>query len=197
MTGNGPDLSDSPQHKTYYSRSLTYVFDYMYCQSYVEDPLMSPSPTIAGYALAATLLSPAFVAATAFSAGRHWPRPIGRIGVMAAGFGFLGTTVIAVLVGMGENVSVSIGALEWSADRLGVVLLLLVFGVSTVVHSTAGPAGSLASFTPGTSCSPIFTTAFTTGRLSGARTVTRVPDKASISPEASFLTVSGSPVYSG
>jgi len=98
---------------------------------------MSTGATIAGYTLAATLLSPAFVAAAAFSAGRHWPRVIGRVGVLAAGFGFLCATVIAVLVGMGETVSVSIGVLEWSADRLGVVLLLLVFGVSTVVQAFA------------------------------------------------------------
>ena len=98
---------------------------------------MSTGPTTAGYALAAALLSPALVAVAAFSAGRHWPRVIGRIGVMAAGFGFLGAIVIAVRAGLGETATVSMGALEWSADRLAVVLLLLVFGVSTVVQAFA------------------------------------------------------------
>ena len=77
---------------------------------------MSPSPTIAGYALAATLLSPAFVAVAAFTAGRHWPRAIGRIGVIAAGFGFLSAAVIAVLAGMG-SVQPGFDAITVELDR--------------------------------------------------------------------------------
>ena len=87
--------------------------------------------------LVAMVVVPALMAAVAFGTGQRWPRLIGRLGAAVAGLGFAGAVGLAVLAGGGDPVAASAGPLDLEADRLAVVLLLLVFGVSAVVQTFA------------------------------------------------------------
>ena len=87
--------------------------------------------------LAAMVVVPALMAVVAFGAGRRSPRLIGRLGAGVAGLGFAGAVGLAILAGTGEPVAVGLGPLDLVADRLAVVLLLLVFGVSAIVQTFA------------------------------------------------------------
>lgn len=87
--------------------------------------------------LAGMVVLPALMAVVAFGAGQQWPRLIGRLGAGVAGLGFAGAVGLAVLAGSGDPVAVSVGPLDLAADRLAVVLLLLVFGVSAIVQTFA------------------------------------------------------------
>ena len=87
--------------------------------------------------LVAMVVVPALMAVVAFGTGQRWPRLIGRLGAAVAGLGFAGAVGLAVLAGGGDPVAASAGLLDLEADRLAVVLLLLVFGVSAVVQTFA------------------------------------------------------------
>ncbi|TXI49062.1 MAG: sodium:proton antiporter [Mycobacterium sp.] len=88
--------------------------------------------------LAVLLLGPLVMAAAAALIGRRRPRLAGRLGAATAGLGFLGAAVLAVAAAVGHPASLAIGSiLAASADRLAVVLLLLVFGVSAIVQTYA------------------------------------------------------------
>lgn len=93
--------------------------------------------------LVASVLGPIAVAALAAMLGRRNARLIGRLGAGVAGFGFLGAVALAFASARGEAVSITASGadgqpiLAVSADRLAVVLLLLVFGVSTIVQAYA------------------------------------------------------------
>ena len=87
---------------------------------------------------AVLLLGPLVMAAAAALIGRRRPRLAGRLGAATAGLGFLGAAVLAVAAAVGHPASLAIGSiLAASADRLAVVLLLLVFGVSAIVQTYA------------------------------------------------------------
>ena len=92
---------------------------------------------VTGGVLVAMLLVPALVAVAAFTLGGRWPRAIGQIGVLAAALGFFGATALTVRAAQGDAAAVAIGVVGWSADRLAGVLLLLVFGLSTVIQAFA------------------------------------------------------------
>lgn len=82
------------------------------------------------------VLTPDAPAAGAIVFGQR-ARVLGRAGALAAGVGFLGACALAVQAGRGTPASAAVGGLAVSADRLGAVLLLLVFGVSCVVQAFA------------------------------------------------------------
>lgn len=75
-------------------------------------------------AIAITVYSPLVAGLTAILFGRHSPRLVARLGALAAGVGSAGTLAMAFQPNPG-------------IDRVSVVLLLLVFGVSAVVQSFA------------------------------------------------------------
>lgn len=88
------------------------------------------------------LVGPLVMAVAACAIGRSRPRLAGRLGAGTAALGFLGSVVLAVAAAVGHPASVSMGSgehpiLAVSADRLAVVLLLLVFGVSAIVQTFA------------------------------------------------------------
>ncbi|GLP74920.1 NADH dehydrogenase [Mycobacterium antarcticum] len=87
--------------------------------------------------LMAMLVVPATVAPIALMTGKWYPRPVGHVGVLAAGLGLIGAAVLAVRAADGAVVSAVFGGLAVSADQLAAVMLLLVFGVSVVVQSFA------------------------------------------------------------
>ncbi|MFM8600320.1 MAG: proton-conducting transporter membrane subunit [Mycobacterium sp.] len=86
--------------------------------------------------LTAVIALPALTAAWAFGPGRRTPRLTGQLGAAVAGGGFLGAVVLAIGSRHG-GVSTALGPIEFAADRLGVVLLMLVFGVSAIAQSFA------------------------------------------------------------
>jgi NAD(P)H-quinone oxidoreductase subunit 5 len=88
--------------------------------------------------LVGILVGPVVMALAALAVGRRRPRLAGRLGAGTAALGFVGAAVLAG----GAGASVSIGAgdhpvLVVAADRLAVVLLLLVYGVSAIVQTFA------------------------------------------------------------
>lgn len=93
--------------------------------------------------LVASVLGPVTIAAVAAVLGRRNARLVGRLGAGLAGFSFFGAVALAFASAHGETVSLAAGGadgqavLAVSADRLAVVLLLLVFGVSAVVQAFA------------------------------------------------------------
>lgn len=89
------------------------------------------------FGLSALVVGPLLVGVGAFSAGRRAPRLVGRIGAVTAGIGFLAVVGLAFPVTRGHVVQATVGPLELAADRLAVVLLLLVFGVSATVQAFA------------------------------------------------------------
>ena len=84
--------------------------------------------------LIALIGAPAILAAWAFGPGRRAPRMTGRLGAAVAAVGFLATLLLA-FVGLGT--SITVGPIGFSMDRLAVVLLLLVFGVSGIAQAFA------------------------------------------------------------
>lgn len=90
--------------------------------------------------LIAALSVPLLASLVALLAGSRHPRPVGRLGVAAAGAGFLaaGATTVDVLLHGPIRATLQTGRgtliAEVGADRLSSLLLLLVFGVSTVVQ---------------------------------------------------------------
>lgn len=93
--------------------------------------------TIMSAAPAAMVVAPALTAVLAFTVGRRRPATVGRLSAAIAGLGFAGAATLAVLAGAEQPISASIGPLALVADRLAVVLLLLVFGVSAIVQAYA------------------------------------------------------------
>lgn len=87
--------------------------------------------------LGAMLAVPALIAPAALAIGKRRPRLVGQVGALTAGLGFIGAVVLTVRAGRDADVSAVIGVLAVSADRLGAVMLLLVFGVSAIVQSFA------------------------------------------------------------
>jgi NADH:ubiquinone oxidoreductase subunit 5 (subunit L)/multisubunit Na+/H+ antiporter MnhA subunit len=92
---------------------------------------------IASNGLLATLAAPALVAGLSALSGRQAPRRAARAGAITAGLGFLVAAVLAVGSAAGQTVTAGLLGLQFTADRLAVVLLLLVFGVSAIVQSFA------------------------------------------------------------
>lgn len=89
--------------------------------------------------LAATVTAPLLVAGVASAIGRRSPRLVGRLGAGTAALGLLGTLILAIGAIGGRAVSVSVTAgghavVVITADRLTVMLLVLVFGVSAIVQ---------------------------------------------------------------
>lgn len=93
--------------------------------------------TNASVFLVLVLVGPALLALAAGAVGRRRPRLLGQAGALVAGLGFLGTFALMVEAGRDQAVSASVGGLVFTADRLATFLLLLVFGVSTVVQAFA------------------------------------------------------------
>ncbi|MCB9416846.1 MAG: hypothetical protein H6522_06605 [Mycolicibacterium sp.] len=98
--------------------------------------------------LVVLLLGPLLMAAVAAVIGRRRSRLAGRLGAGAAALGFLGARSgrrRSSATGLGDRLDAG-----GTADRLAVVLLLLVYGVSAIVQTTrsgtsprmTGPAGS-------------------------------------------------------
>ena len=87
--------------------------------------------------LAAIVVAPAVTALLAFLFGGRSPRVFGRLGAVTAGAGFLASAALAVGAAGGQTATMSIGPAEFGVDRLAAVLLLLVFGVSTIVQAFA------------------------------------------------------------
>ncbi|MHA7650214.1 proton-conducting transporter transmembrane domain-containing protein [Mycobacterium sp. ML4] len=90
--------------------------------------------------LVAALSAPLLASLVALLAGSRHPRRVGRVGVAVAGAGFAAacaTTLDVLLHGpIRASLQTSQGALiaEVGADRLSALLLVLVYGVSTVVQ---------------------------------------------------------------
>ena len=87
--------------------------------------------------LTALVLAPVVVAIVAFAIGPFAPRPTARLGALVAGLGFAAAALLTVRAATGTPVTAMAGPVELTADRLAVVLLLLVFGVSGIVQSFA------------------------------------------------------------
>ncbi|WP_313675729.1 proton-conducting transporter membrane subunit [Mycolicibacterium sp.] len=87
--------------------------------------------------LMVTLAAPALVAGLAVLLGRRTPRQIARAGAFTTGLGLLAAVAMAVGSATGQTVGADLLGLQFTADRLAVVLLLLVFGVSAIVQSFA------------------------------------------------------------
>ena len=88
--------------------------------------------------LVGILVGPVVTALAALAVGRRRPRLAGRLGAGTAALGFVGAAVLAV--GAGASVSIDTGdhpVPVVAADRLAVVLLLLVYGVSAIVQTFA------------------------------------------------------------
>lgn len=96
-----------------------------------------------GSAVIALLAAPALVSAVAAGAGRRWPGRITALGAGAAGLCLVLAVAVAIRQSRGGDVSIVVSANRdqliagVSVDRLAVLLLLLVFVVSTVVQSFA------------------------------------------------------------
>jgi NADH:ubiquinone oxidoreductase subunit 5 (subunit L)/multisubunit Na+/H+ antiporter MnhA subunit len=88
-------------------------------------------------ALTAAVTAPLLAAVAACVLGRRAPAVTARLGVAAAGCGFLLAVMLAAMAGRGAVASTGAGALAIAADRLAVVLFLLIFGVSTVAQAFA------------------------------------------------------------
>lgn len=86
---------------------------------------------IAQGALAALVAAPVLMAGVAWSLGPRKPMLVGRLGAWVAGLCFAGTSALAVVGGA----AVGTGVAALAADRVAIVLLLLVFGISTVVQA--------------------------------------------------------------
>ena len=69
--------------------------------------------------------------------GERASRLIGRSGALIAGLGFIGAVALAVQAGRGPAASATILGVGFTVDEFAAVLLLLVFGVSTVVQAFA------------------------------------------------------------
>ena len=83
------------------------------------------------------VVGPALVGLAAWAFGARAPRFAGRLGAATAALGFVGAAALAAQTGGGEPVTAHLGPLTLVADRLAAVLLLLVFGVSTIVQAFA------------------------------------------------------------
>lgn len=84
-----------------------------------------------------SVLGPAAAAALVWSLGRRAPRRMGQLGAATAGVALVGTVMLAVAAVRGEPVSTALGPLDLTADRLAVVVLVLIFGVSAIVQAFA------------------------------------------------------------
>ena len=99
---------------------------------------MTTGSPVTSALLVAMLVGPVATAVAAFAVGGRRPRLAARLGAGTAAVGFLGAAVLAV----GADASVSVGSGDHpmfvvAADRLAVVLLLLVYGVSAIVQTFA------------------------------------------------------------
>ncbi|WP_052960271.1 proton-conducting transporter membrane subunit [Mycobacterium sp. EPa45] len=80
------------------------------------------------------LTAPAAFALVAAVWSPRGGRVLGRGGAVVAAFGFLAAAALAVEAGREPPVTTAVGGLVVAVDRLAAVLLLLIFGVSTVVQ---------------------------------------------------------------
>ena len=86
--------------------------------------------------LPAVIAAPALAAAWAFGPGRRTPRVTGKVGAAVAAAGVAGAVALAAGI-RDTTVSTALGPIGFTADRLAVVLLILVFGVSAIAQSFA------------------------------------------------------------
>ena len=86
--------------------------------------------------LGAVVVAPAAIAALAFAFGNRTPRRFAQAGAVMAGAGFLSAALMAVISGHAPATATIAGA-DFSVDRLSAFLLLLIFGVSTIVQAFA------------------------------------------------------------
>lgn len=90
--------------------------------------------------LVAALIAPLIASLSALLSGTRHPQPVGRLGAATAGFGLLAAFAVTVQVVLHDPVRATLrtdqGTLiaEVGADRLSALLLVLVYGVSTVVQ---------------------------------------------------------------
>jgi NADH:ubiquinone oxidoreductase subunit 5 (subunit L)/multisubunit Na+/H+ antiporter MnhA subunit len=89
------------------------------------------------FGLSALVVGPLLVGLSAFTVGQRAPRLAGRVGAITAGIGFAAVVALGIPVTRGYSVQAAVGPLELAADRLAVLLLLLVFGVSATVQAFA------------------------------------------------------------
>lgn len=86
---------------------------------------------------------PLLAVLSVFLAGTRHPRLVGRLGASAAGAGFLGACLLAFYVAVHGAVTANLDSATGTliaglqANRLSVLLLLLVYGVSTVAQAFA------------------------------------------------------------
>jgi len=84
----------------------------------------------------AAVVAPAAIAALAFAFGNRAPRRFAQVGAISAGAGFIVAVLMAVASGHAPLTATIAGA-DFSVDRLSAFLLLLIFGVSTIVQAFA------------------------------------------------------------
>ena len=84
--------------------------------------------------LLALLGAPGILAAWAFGPGRHTPRMTGHLGAAVAAGGLLSTLLLVFIT---PGAAVTAGPIGFAVDRLSVILLLLVFGVSSITQAFA------------------------------------------------------------
>ena len=92
---------------------------------------------VLGGVLAAVVVAPVLVATLALTPVRYRPRLLGRLGAVSAGVGFAGAAVLAAGAATSHYGSFAVSVFGIGTDRLAVVLLLLVFGVSAIVQTFA------------------------------------------------------------
>ena len=90
----------------------------------------------AGSPLGTVLITPAAIAVLAFAIGNRAPRRFAQVSATSAGVGFIGAVLMAVVSG-DAPVTATVAGADFSVDRLSAFLLLLIFGVSTVVQAFA------------------------------------------------------------
>lgn len=85
---------------------------------------------------------PLLASLSALFGGSKQPRLVGRLGASAAGAGFIGAGLLALYVSVRGSVSATLDSSGTliagvAANRLGALLLVLVYGVSTVAQIIA------------------------------------------------------------
>ena len=90
--------------------------------------------------LVGLLALPLLASLSALLAGSQYPRLVGRLGASTAGAGFVGAVLLSTYATVRGSVSATLSSAEGTliagleASRLSVLLLVLVYGVSTVVQ---------------------------------------------------------------
>jgi len=113
-----------------------------YCLSHVQRPFGGTTRACGPVSavLVGVLALPLLASLSALLAGSRSPRVVGRVGACAAGAGFLGAVLLGLHVTVHGSVSAALRTqhgnriVELEANRLSALLLVLVYGVSTVVQ---------------------------------------------------------------